>query len=39
MVKRVYLLIRSQTGANGEKRTAIDRLENEGLYFECFCET
>ena len=28
-VKRIYLLIRSQTGANGEKRTATDRLENE----------
>ena len=28
-VKRIYLLIRSQTRANGEKRTATDRLENE----------
>ena len=28
-VKRIYLLIRSQTGTDGEKRTATDRLENE----------
>ena len=28
-VKRIYLLIRSQTGSNGEKRTATNRLEKE----------
>ncbi len=28
-VKRIYLLIRSQTGTNGETRTATDRLEND----------
>ena len=28
-VKRIYLLIRSQTGADGEKRTATDRLEKD----------
>ena len=28
-VKRIYLLIRSQTESNGERRTAADRLENE----------
>ena len=28
-VKRIYLLIRSQTGTDGEKRTATDRLEKD----------
>ena len=37
-VKRVYLLIRSQTGANGEKRTAIDRLENEVFTSSAFAK-
>ena len=37
-VKRIYLLIRSQTGANGEKRTAIDRLENEVFTSSAFAK-
>ena len=37
-VKRVYLLIRSQTGANGEKRTATDRLENEVFTSSAFAK-
>ena len=37
-VKRIYLLIRSQTGANGEKRTATDRLENEVFTSSAFAK-
>ena len=37
-VKQVYLLIRSQTGANGEKRSAIDRLENEVFTSSAFAK-
>ena len=37
-VKRIYLLIRSQTGANGEKRTAMDRLENEVFTSSAFAK-
>ena len=37
-VKRIYLLIRSQTGANGEKRTAADRLENEVFTSSAFAK-
>ena len=37
-VKRIYLLIRSQTGANGEKRTATDRLENEVFSSSAFAK-
>lgn len=37
-VKRIYLLIRSQTVANGEKRTATDRLENEVFASSAFAK-
>ena len=37
-VKRIYLLIRSQTGADGEKRTATDRLENEVFTSSAFAK-
>ena len=37
-VKRIYLLIRSQTGANGERRTATDRLENEVFTSSAFAK-
>ncbi len=37
-VRRIYLLIRSQSGANGEKRTAIDRLENEVFTSSAFAK-
>ena len=37
-VKRIYLLIRSQTVANGEKRTATDRLENEVFTSSAFAK-
>ena len=37
-VKRIYLLIRSQTGTDGEKRTATDRLENEVFTSSAFAK-
>ena len=37
-VKRIYLLIRSQTGANGEARTATDRLENDVFTSSAFAK-
>ena len=37
-VKRIYLLIRSQTGANGEVRTATDRLENDVFTSSAFAK-
>ena len=37
-VKRIYLLIRSQTGTDGEKRTATDRLENEVFVSSAFAK-
>ena len=37
-VKRIYLLIRSQTVASGEKRTATDRLENEVFASSAFAK-
>ena len=37
-VKRIYLLIRSQTGSNGEKRTATDRLEKEVFTSSAFAK-
>lgn len=37
-VKQVYLLIRSQTGANGERRSAADRLENEVFTSSAFAK-
>ncbi|RKU32781.1 hypothetical protein C6496_23250 [Candidatus Poribacteria bacterium] len=37
-MKRIYLLIRSQTVANGEKRTATDRLENEVFTSSAFAK-
>ena len=37
-VKRIYLLIRSQTGTDGEKRTATDRLEDEVFTSSAFAK-
>ena len=37
-VKRIYLLIRSQTGADGEKRTATDRLEKDVFASSAFAQ-
>ena len=37
-VKRIYLLIRSQTEASGEKHTATDRLENEVFASSAFAK-
>ena len=37
-VKRIYLLIRSQTGTDGEKRTATNRLENEVFTSSAFAK-
>ena len=37
-VKRIYLLIRSQTEANGEKRTATDRLEKDVFASSAFAK-
>lgn len=37
-VKRIYLIIRSQTGTNGEKRTATDRLEKDVFASSAFAK-
>ena len=37
-VKRIYLIIRSQTGTDGEKRTATDRLEKDVFASSAFAK-